>query len=268
MKYEPMLCKKGEINDLRNADNLIFQNKLDGERVLAYIKGGVVFLYGRKRNDVTFKFPEIVEDLKSNPEYDGMVLDGEVIALNEKGQADFNLLSRRTHLKEGIKVLNDVTNLYYIIFDILETKDKPYLWLEQLKIRNYYLQKIPKSNHIGIIKSYSNFGFILNDKSCIEGIVAKRLDEPYHAGSRSIAWVKYKKFKEEDFKVIKKEVSDKGVLILTLENESRVSVPNKEVAEQIINSNYRVLIVEVSFLSKTDGNKLRFPIFKKIKEMV
>lgn len=267
MKYEPMLCKKGSIEELRNKDNLIFQNKLDGERVMAYIKGGEVALYSRLGKNVNYKFPEVVNDFKNNPEYEGLVVDGEVVALNEKGQTDFNLLSRRTHLKDGEKVLNSDINLYYIIFDVLETKDKPYLWLEPLKVRNYELQKIPKSLNIGLIKNFSNFETILNAECCIEGVIGKRLDEPYHSGSRSIAWIKYKKFKERDFKVVKHEVTDKGVLVLTLSNDSRVAVPQKDIAEQIINSNYRNLIVEVRFLHETDNKRLRFPIFNKIKEL-
>ena len=97
----------------------IFEPKLDGYRVLAFIRGGKAHLKSRRGLDVTSQYPFLADSLNRQQSKE-MVLDGEVVALDESGRPCFQCL--QNHLK------NDLTNqqsgeekiaLIYYVFDVL-----------------------------------------------------------------------------------------------------------------------------------------------------
>ena len=57
----------------------IYEPKLDGVRVLAYVTGGSVRLFSRNRKQVEGGYPELVEQLSIAVRGDA-VLDGEILA--------------------------------------------------------------------------------------------------------------------------------------------------------------------------------------------
>ena len=65
--------------------------KFDGYRLLAFIEAGTVKLVTRSGLDWTQRFPELAETLKLVPSKTA-ILDGEVVALNNKGISDFGTL--------------------------------------------------------------------------------------------------------------------------------------------------------------------------------
>jgi bifunctional non-homologous end joining protein LigD len=67
-----------------------YEIKLDGYRLEVVKEKGKVTLYSRRRNVLNQKFGYIAEALKDLP--NGTVLDGELVALTDKGHADFNML--------------------------------------------------------------------------------------------------------------------------------------------------------------------------------
>jgi len=69
----------------------LFEPKLDGYRVLAFIRHGEVTLRTRNGNDYTGHYPQVATELGSHVQRE-LVLDGEMVALNEKGLPDFNLI--------------------------------------------------------------------------------------------------------------------------------------------------------------------------------
>ena len=69
----------------------LFEPKLDGFRILAFIREGEVTLLTRNGNDFTGHYPWVAQDLAAYPDSE-MVVDGEMAALNDKGVPDFNLI--------------------------------------------------------------------------------------------------------------------------------------------------------------------------------
>ena len=69
----------------------LFEPKLDGFRAVAFIRGGEVTLRSRTENDLTAHFPEVVEALARQPA-EALVLDGEIVALDQNGLPDFQLI--------------------------------------------------------------------------------------------------------------------------------------------------------------------------------
>src|SRR5947208_13294113 len=78
-------------------DGWIFEVKLDGYRMRAAREDGEPILYSRKGLDFTESFPEIARAVKALP-FEGGILDGELVVLNESGRPSFHNLPARAKL--------------------------------------------------------------------------------------------------------------------------------------------------------------------------
>jgi ATP-dependent DNA ligase len=85
---EPMDCLA--VSKLPEGSQRIWEIKLDGYRAVPVKSGAVVTLYSRNRKILNKRLPYIVEPLRSLP--DGTVVDGEIVALDDEGRPNFNLL--------------------------------------------------------------------------------------------------------------------------------------------------------------------------------
>jgi bifunctional non-homologous end joining protein LigD len=114
-----------------------------------------------------------------------VVLDGEIVALDDRGRSSFHLLQQYGK-QPGIY-------LQYQIFDLLY-KDGQSLEKEPLLWRKSLLRDILRT---GEIIRYSDHirekGVQLFQKAMVaqwEGIMGKKIDSPYREGLRSADWVK------------------------------------------------------------------------------
>src|SRR6516225_8756252 len=89
---EPMKAKLVE-KPLATGD-WIYELKFDGIRLIAIKDHEKVSLLSRNQNDLSARFPEIVDAIKSLPAHE-CVVDGEVVALDEEGRSSFQLLQAR-----------------------------------------------------------------------------------------------------------------------------------------------------------------------------
>src|SRR5215472_12765484 len=84
---EPMDC--APVSKLLDGPGWVYEIKLDGYRAVA-VKSRRVNLYSRRHKSFNSQYPYLVEALDELPE--GTVVDGEVVALDESGRPNFNLL--------------------------------------------------------------------------------------------------------------------------------------------------------------------------------
>ena len=92
--------------------------KWDGVRVLVDVRDGVARMTSRNDNNVTAAWPE----LSAPPLGDrDLMVDGEVIALNERGVPDFRVLQHRMHLRNAKEVARLVKAVpaTLMVFDLL-----------------------------------------------------------------------------------------------------------------------------------------------------
>ena len=83
-RLAPMLAMTGEA--ARSDPDWLFEPKLDGYRVIAFVEGTTVRLQSRRGIDLTAQFPEIVAGLAAFGA-DRMILDGEIVALGPRRPA-------------------------------------------------------------------------------------------------------------------------------------------------------------------------------------
>src|SRR5688572_32521483 len=74
-------------------ENWTYELKYDGFRAVAAISEGRLVLWSRNEIDLAGRFPRIAEALRRIKESD-VVLDGEIVALDEKGAPRFQLLQQ------------------------------------------------------------------------------------------------------------------------------------------------------------------------------
>ncbi len=175
-------------------DEWLFEIKYDGYRTLSFIENGNVKLISRNGRNFTKKFVTLAHSLSSFKQ--NCVLDGEIVAFNDKGISDFGLLQAR--IKNG-------GELFYVVFDLLALEKKD-LRTQKLVERRNLLNIVLTNPPLGIVLSSGVIAqgdecFSLAKKIGFEGIVAKNINSPYR-GARSEDWIKVKCYKRQEFVVI------------------------------------------------------------------
>src|ERR1700680_4582060 len=172
----------------------LFEIKWDGYRAVSFIQDGRVRLVSRNQNDLTGEFPELHE-LSKLINAKNAVLDGEVVALDEKGRASFSLMQQRTGIRKGGRrtgARRELQIVYYL-FDLLyvDGYDLRRVALEQ---RKQVLSQIIQTSDLVRYSDHFPHGLALFEaakKQGLEGILAKKRRSCYEE-RRSREWLKIK----------------------------------------------------------------------------
>lgn len=179
----PMLAQTGK-NAFDDKD-WIFEPKWDGYRAIADLRGSSTRLYSRNGLPFEHKYPAVIAALQEQ-EYE-MVLDGEVIALDQKGNVSFNLLQ---HYDPAT-----TTPLQYQVFDLLWLNGHSTEKLSLLERKELLQSALKENDLIRLTPFLPEAGKALFDtmsKAGKEGIIAKQADSRYHRNTRSTEWLKIK----------------------------------------------------------------------------
>ncbi len=158
--------------------------KHDGFRVIARKDGNRVRLYSRPGNDLTHRFPLIVETL-ARLRSRSCIIDGEAVACDNKGMPSFDRIRYRRH----------DASVFLYAFDLIELNGDD-LRREPLDTRKATLASVLRRAASGLrlnghIEADGSTVFAHACKMGLEGIVSKRKDSPYRSG-RSPDWLKSK----------------------------------------------------------------------------
>jgi bifunctional non-homologous end joining protein LigD len=201
-KLPPMLAESRDATFA--GTGWMWEPKLDGYRVLAFIDDKEVKLRSRRGLDLTASFPKLAGELALQA-VKGMVLDGEITAFGADGRPSFAALQERVQLKTAreIEQADRATPTVFFCFDLLhfagvDVRAAPYAdrrrWLEQCLLPSPHVQLVhAEENGDELYKAALASGF--------EGVIAKRKDSRYEAGRRSQAWLKIKPTKSAEFVV-------------------------------------------------------------------
>ncbi|SFR48930.1 DNA ligase D [Marinobacter daqiaonensis] len=170
----------------------IYEPKLDGERLLAYVHGSSPRLYSRNRKELNKSYPELVEALSEQAGND-MVIDGEVVAFRD-GLSSFSRLQGRLGIQDPDEARDSGIGVYLYLFDLLYY-DGYDLRALPLRTRKQLLKDaLEFTDPIRFTTHRNEDGEKYYREACRkgwEGVIAKRADSPYRA-SRSRDWLKFK----------------------------------------------------------------------------
>ena len=184
-----MLAK--ESTEVFDSKEWLYEIKWDGYRAIAELSSTEIKLYSRNGNDFSQNYPLIVDELKKI-KHDA-ILDGEIVVLNEDGFPDF----------QKIQHYEDNTNfpLCYYVFDLLMLDGKDIKHLPLTDRKELLKNVLPKNEVIRfsdhVMESGREF-FNAAVQNNLEGIMAKKADGEYHEGARSNEWLKIKNHKTAD----------------------------------------------------------------------
>ncbi|MFF8732740.1 ATP-dependent DNA ligase [Streptomyces sp. NPDC015171] len=198
-----MLATPGTLPPAAQDARWAYETKQDGQRVMVYLPGdGSVLLRARSGEDITGAYPEL-RPLGTALGGTPAVLDGEVLALDERGRADFQLLQGRmglAHSPGRAARRAALVPVHLVLFDV------PYL-AEPL-VRQPYARRRALLAELGLAGPFwSTPGAVTGHgaealratrEHGLEGLVCKRLDSVYEPGVRSRAWIKIRNMRAED----------------------------------------------------------------------
>jgi bifunctional non-homologous end joining protein LigD len=185
-------------------DGWIFEVKLDGYRMRAAREDGEPILYSRKGLDFTKSFPEIARAVKAIP-FEGVILDGELVVLDDSGRPSFNKLQARAKLeaREAKRAAIESPATLYV-FDLLAFAGYDLRKLPLLARKEILRQVLPRTGPLRYSEHFEKNGEALYEqvvKLGLEGIMAKKADGPYRGG-RSADWLKIRADRIDDFVVV------------------------------------------------------------------
>ncbi len=175
----------------------IYEIKFDGYRMQASRERGTSHFYTRTGLDWLNRFSFIQAGLKKLPP--NIIIDGEVVSVEPSGRTNFSQL--QGDLKDGRQ-----DRLAYYAFDILYLDDDN-LRPRPLLARKAILEKVlQKARAPGIICSEHHTAapeplFANACKMGLEGLIAKRPDDPYRS-VRTESWLKLKCIQTEEFVIV------------------------------------------------------------------
>lgn len=182
--------------------------KWDGYRLAIHIEPTGVRILTRSGHDWTHRFPAIEQAARAlGPAT--MIIDGEAVVLDDEGRPDFGLLQQSLGAS-GKTAGNRASDAILYAFDLIYLDGHDLREMEYGS-RRHLLEDTIKAND-GAIRLSETLDaepdvLLEHVRSLgLEGIVGKRLDQPYRSG-RTGDWVKIKCVESEAFMVVGYEQS-------------------------------------------------------------
>ncbi|WP_235921112.1 DNA ligase D [Foetidibacter luteolus] len=186
---EPMLATL--VDKAFDSEGWLYEIKWDGYRAVAFMNEGKVEL--KSRNDKSFneKFYPVYDALKKLRL--NVVLDGEVVVVNDNGQANFGKLQNWRSEADG--------ELLYYVFDILWYNGHNLRKLPLTGRKTILRAILPENDLLHISQEFETSGTEFLEaarKMGLEGIMAKKKDSQYYVGDRNREWLKIKANKRQE----------------------------------------------------------------------
>jgi DNA ligase D-like protein (predicted ligase) len=186
---EPMECLP--VEKIPEGELWTYELKLDGYRLVAVKAGGKVTLYSRRGTDLSSRFEYVTAALASLP--DETVVDGELVALDEQGKPNFNLLQNFRSAE---------SHIMFYAFDVLVRRGEDLMKQALSKRREVLDSTVTPHDHVGISQVSNQtaaemVSFVKHHG--LEGVIAKRADSIYEPGRRSGLWVKHRVNLSQEF---------------------------------------------------------------------
>lgn len=197
MKQQPVLAPMEAklVAELPVEPGWQFEPKWDGFRALVFRKGDAVDILSKSGKSLVRYFPEIIDAIVAVGRTE-FILDGELI-LPVGDVLSFDTLQARLHPAESrVAKLSRETPAQLMLFDCLDLDgddllDAP-LAERRVALEWFHAQNggpalllSGRTDDVGVARSW-----LARSGGALDGVVAKRLDEPYRPGERAMLKVK------------------------------------------------------------------------------
>jgi len=193
----PMLAKLADA--IPQGDGWLYEPKWDGFRCIVFRDGPQIELASRNERPFTRYFPELLEPMLAQlPQQ--CVIDGEIVIPAGDDGLDFDALLQRIHPAESrVRRLAAETPASFVAFDLLAEGDRNLL-AEPLHTRHALLTQhlsaltaplylCPSTtDHEVAQRWFSEF-----EGAGLDGVIGKRLTDPYTPGKRTLVKVKHRR---------------------------------------------------------------------------
>ncbi|MFD3907989.1 ATP-dependent DNA ligase [Streptomyces sp. CB04723] len=206
-RTDPMLATPGPLPPPSLDDAYAYEVKQDGQRCMAYLPGdGTVLLRSRSGSDITAAYPDL-SGLGEALGPQAAVLDGEIIAPDREGRADFQRLQSRMGLVSSparAARMAAKVSAHLVLFDIVHL-DAEDLTRTAYTGRRTILESLSLHganwSTPAAVTGHGQQALERTRSAGLEGLVAKRLTSTYQPGIRSRAWIKIRNVKTADIVV-------------------------------------------------------------------
>jgi bifunctional non-homologous end joining protein LigD len=179
----------------------LFETKWDGVRAICFLKNGKARFVSRNQNELTLQYPELA-NIADTVGAQQAILDGEIVALDEKGVSRFQLLQPRLGRKHSSEIarLAAKSHIAYYVFDLLYLDGFDLSGCKLIERKELLEKTLQSSKNVRFSDHIIGAGEVLFKevaKIPLEGIVAKRITSLY-AQKRSRDWLKIKTVQESE----------------------------------------------------------------------
>jgi ATP-dependent DNA ligase len=193
---EPMLAKPAD--GLPSGDGWLFEPKWDGFRAIVFRDGDDVLIQSRDLKPLDRYFPELAAPLKASlPER--CVVDGEVV-ISKDGELQFEALLLRIHpAASRVKMLAEESPASFVGWDLLALGDQDLRSTPQGERRALLetafagvtapVHLTPATTDRDLAQDW----FHRFEGAGLDGVIAKRLSEPYQPGKRAMLKIKHQR---------------------------------------------------------------------------
>ncbi len=191
------------VESLGAPDEWIAERKWDGVRAQLIHREGLTTLWSRGDEPMTDAFPELVQLGSLFPA--GTVLDGEVLAYDER-PLPFTSLQKRILRKQKEVMLFDDVPVVFMVYDLLEHEHTD-LRARPLRQRLELLDELlhafeqrhgtPRHLRRSLVVPFDGWDQLTHERARsramnVEGLMLKRLESPYRTGRVRGDWWKWK----------------------------------------------------------------------------
>jgi DNA ligase-1 len=179
-------------------EEFLVEDKFDGIRAQAHVAAGRVAIYSRTMDEITHRFPELIEPLESLPR--DAIIDGEIVPANDDVILPFSELQKRLGRKSvGTQLLLAVP-VVLVAYDLLYEDGKILIDQPLTERRHLLGQMLPEQGRLRMSQ-----GKLFSDAAKLdeefdqarargnEGLVIKSPISTYKPGRRGRDWLKLKR---------------------------------------------------------------------------
>jgi len=179
-------------------EEFLIEDKFDGIRAQAHVEAGRVAIYSRTMDEVTHRFPELVEPLQSLPT--DVIIDGEIVPANGDVILPFSELQKRLGRKNVGTQLLAAVPVVLVAYDLLYAGGKVLIDQPLSERRHLLGQVVPDRGPLRMSQ-----GKLLADAAMLddefelarargnEGLMIKSPSSSYKPGRRGRDWLKLKR---------------------------------------------------------------------------